>query len=203
MDCIIKISTTKLTDIMMMRKFILFFFLWFQFGTLCAQVTVKTNLLGWGTASINGGIETKVSAKSTISLFGSINPFEFGNHKQWKHWLLQPEYRYWFCEPFYKGFIGVHTLGGEFNAARIELPFDIFPELADYRFQGWMAGGGISFGYQWLLNRNWNLEASVGVGYLYVKYDKYPCASCGTRLDTGHQNNVGPTKAAVSLVYIF
>ena len=121
---------------MMMRKFILFFFLWFQFGTLCAQVTVKTNLLGWGTASINGGIETKVSAKSTISLFGSINPFEFGNHKQWKHWLLQPEYRYWFCEPFYKGFIGVHTLGGEFNAARIELPFDIFPELADYRFQG-------------------------------------------------------------------
>ena len=89
---------------MMMRKFILFFFLWFQFGTLCAQVTVKTNLLGWGTASINGGIETKVSAKSTISLFGSINPFEFGNHKQWKHWLLQPEYRYWFCEPFYKGF---------------------------------------------------------------------------------------------------
>ena len=91
---------------MMMRKFILFFFLWFQFGTLCAQVTVKTNLLGWGTASINGGIETKVSAKSTISLFGSINPFEFGNHKQWKHWLLQPEYRYWFCEPFYKGFIG-------------------------------------------------------------------------------------------------
>ena len=68
MDCIIKISTTKLTDIMMMRKFILFFFLWFQFGTLCAQVTVKTNLLGWGTASINGGIETKVSAQSTISL---------------------------------------------------------------------------------------------------------------------------------------
>ena len=93
----IKNSTTKLTDIMMLRKFILFFFLWFQFGTLCAQVTVKTNLLGWGTASINGGIETKVSAKSTISLFGSINPFEFGNHKQWKHWLLQPEYRYWFC----------------------------------------------------------------------------------------------------------
>lgn len=98
----IKNSTTKLTDIMMLRKFILFFFLWFQFGTLCAQVTVKTNLLGWGTASINGGIETKVSAKSTISLFGSINPFEFGNHKQWKHWLLQPEYRYWFCEPFYR-----------------------------------------------------------------------------------------------------
>lgn len=62
----IKNSTTKLTDIMMLRKFILFFFLWFQFGTLCAQVTVKTNLLGWGTASINGGIETKVSAKSTI-----------------------------------------------------------------------------------------------------------------------------------------
>ena len=89
------------------------------------------------------------------------------------------------------------------NAAGIELPFDIFPELADYRFQGWMAGGGISFGYQWLLNRNWNLEASVGVGYLYVKYEKYPCASCGTRLDKGHKNYVGPTKAAVSLVYMF
>lgn len=145
MDCIIKISTTKLTDIMMMRKFILFFFLWFQFGTLCAQVTVKTNLLGWGTASINGGIETKVSAQSTISLFGSINPFEFGNHKQWKHWLLQPEYRYWFCEPFYKGFIGVHTLGGEFNAAGIELPFDIFQSWPIIGFKdGWQEAASVS-----------------------------------------------------------
>ena len=58
----IKNSTTKLTDIMMLRKFILFFFLWFQFGTLCAQVTVKTNLLGWGTARQSRGCTTLMVA---------------------------------------------------------------------------------------------------------------------------------------------
>lgn len=99
--------------------------------------------------------------------------------------------------------MGIHLLGGEFDAAGVDLPFGIFPELADYRFQGWMAGGGVSFGYQWLLSRHWNLEASLGVGYLYLEYDKYPCADCGTRLDKGHKNYLGPTKAAVSLVYMF
>lgn len=49
------------------------------------------------------------------------------------------------------------------------------------RHQGWGAGAGISYGYSWLLSRHWNLEATVGVGYLYLKSDKYPCANCGRK----------------------
>ena len=68
--------------------------------TATAQVGIKTNLLGWATASPNLGLEWGFGRKSTLNVSGSFNPFEFNEGKQWKHWLVQPEYRYWFCEKF-------------------------------------------------------------------------------------------------------
>ena len=67
----------------------------------------------------------------------------------------------------------------------------------------WYAGGGVTVGYQWPLSRHWNVEASLGVGYDYIKYDKFECGRCGNRLEDGHAHYVGPTKAAISFLYVF
>ena len=76
--------------------------------------------------------------------------------------------------------------------------------LSDRRYQGWFAGGGIAYGYAWILNKRWNLEAELGLGWIYTRYDSYPCAQCGTKIADGKSHNyVGPTKAEVNLIYTF
>ena len=167
------------------------------------KIGVKTNLLTWATTSLNIGLEFGTGVHSTINLFGSYNPFEFSSTKKLKHWVFMPEYRYWTCERFNGSFFGVHMLGGKFNVGGIKLPWGIFSNLEKYRYQGWGIGGGLTYGYQWLLGKHWNLEASIGAGYAYLKYDKFPCAECGERLDKGVKHYFGVTKAAISLIYLF
>ena len=36
-----------------------------------------------------------------------------------------------------------------------------------------------------------------------VKYEQFECKTCGEKVKEGHKNYVGPTKAAVSLIYLF
>ena len=78
-----------------------------------------------------------------------------------------------------------------------------FSNLKDYRYEGWFAGAGIAYGYAWMLGKHWNLEAEIGVGYAYTRYDKYMCPRCGSKVGSDHHNYFGPTKAAINLVYLF
>ena len=55
---------------------------------------------------------------------------------------------------------------------------------------------------QWLLGNRWSLEAVLGVGYAQLDHSKYPCATCGTVQKSEKKNYFGPTKAAVSIIYI-
>ena len=86
--------------------------------------------------------------------------------------------------------IGKNTKGAE---------IDLNTEV---RFEGWGAGVGIAYGYQWLLSKNWSIEASIGIGYIYSIYDKFPCATCGTLIGEGVKHYFGPTKASLSVIYI-
>lgn len=177
--------------------------LFLSLGVRGQDIAVKTNLLGWASVSPNLGLEWALGPKSTFDVYASVNPFHFGDYKRWKHWLVQPEYRYWFCEKFHGHFLGVHLLGGEYNIGDVRLPFGVYSATRNARFEGWGVGAGISYGYQWLLSRYWSVEATLGVGYIYSEYEKYPCATCGTKLDSGSKNYFGVTKAAVNLIYVF
>ena len=66
-----------------------------------------------------------------------------------------------------------------------------------------IVGAGVAYGYAWMIGKHWNLEAEIGVGYAYTKYDVYRCPKCGSKLGSNNHNYFGPTKAAVSLVYLF
>lgn len=169
------------------------------------NVAVKTNALYWATTTPNIGVEVSVAKQHSLQLFYGLNPWKQsgGDQTSLRHWLLMPEYRYWFCESFNGWFVGAHLMGGQFNIGGVDLPFGLMPTLENRRYEGWYAGGGVTAGYQWVLSRHWNIEASLGVGYDYIKYDKFRCGECGERLKSGHTNYIGPTKLALSVMYVF
>ncbi len=174
----------------------------------CLQISaqtvgVKTNILYDATTTPNIGVELGFGKRSSVQLFYGLNPWKFGDNKKLRHWSLMPEYRYWLCSPMSGHFFGIHALGGEFNAGGVKLPFGAFPELRDHRYEGWYVGGGLTYGYSWILGKHWNVEAAVGVGYIHADYDKFECKECGKKVKEGVRNYVGPTKAAVNLVYVF
>lgn len=171
------------------------------------NVGIKTNLVGDGFLSPNLGVEIGLAPKWSLDLTGEINFWDVNGHK-WKHWLAQPEVRYWLCDRFAGHFFGLHGIGGQFNFGHIRnnvkfLGSD-FSNLTDFRYQGWAAGAGIAYGYDWILADHWNLEAEIGIGWMYAKFDKYSCHNCGKKLETGlHHNYFGPTKISIAIEYIF
>ena len=75
--------------------------------------------------------------------------------------------------------------------------------IQEKRYDGYLAGGGFTYGYDWILSPHWNLEAAIGIGYARLWYEESPrvyCEKCG---EDKHKNYFGPTKAALSLIYIF
>ena len=163
------------------------------------RFAVKTNMLYDITGTVNLGFEIKTSRKYSLDISGNYNPWTFSENRKWKHFLIQPEYRYWICEPFYGHFIGAHAHYAKFNIGN--LPFG-GTSYEDHRYEGWLAGAGFSYGYHKMLSNRWSIEATIGVGYAYIDYDKYKCEKCGEKVKSGNTHYLGITKAAVSLIYV-
>lgn len=168
-----------------------------QRSTYLPKFAVKTNALYWATTTPNLGMEFALSRKHTLDISGNWNPFTFSNHKKLKHWGVQPEFRYWTCERFNGHFFGLHAHYADFNVGGIKQL-----GLKNKRYQGELYGGGVSYGYQWILSNRFNLEATVGVGYARINYDKYKCGKCGEKIKDGNKNYFGPTKVGLTLIYV-
>lgn len=157
------------------------------------RVAVKTNLLYDALYNANLGIETGVAPHWSVDISGNYNGWKLSHGRQWKHWMVQPELRYWPGDRNMKGhFFAGHLFGGQFNTT-----------LNKYRRQGWAAGIGVGYGYTWRFGRHWGLETEIAVGYARYGYDKFPCSECGRKIASRGKNYFGPTKAAVNLVYYF
>ncbi len=172
------------------------------------EIGIKTNLVSDALLNANIGAEMRLSPKWSIDLSGDFNFWDLSHDRKWKHWTVMPEARYWLCDALGGHFLGAHLLGGEFNVGNLDLPFSFlgsdFRQLRDNRFQGWRAGVGIAYGYSWLLSKHWNLEAEIGIGYVYARYDRFECADCGRKVESNRSHHYfGPTKAAINLVYVF
>lgn len=170
------------------------------------KAAIKTNLLYDAALNVNLGVEFGLAPKWSLDISGDFNSWTVNEHK-WKHWFAQPEARYWFCDRFAGHFLAFHAIGGQYNVGNIPGGFKFLNtdlrQLADNRYQGWGVGGGIGYGYDFLLGKHWNLELEIAVGYVYLKYEKFRCQTCGRKIGDGHHNYIGPTKAAINLVYLF
>ena len=161
-------------------------------GSKAQDFALKTNGLYWLTTTPNIGLEFATSPKVTVELMGAYNPWTFKDDKKMRFWLAQPEVKYWLCEKFEGHYLGVHLHGAQF-----------FGGFSDKRYDGYLAGGGISYGYDWILSPHWNLEATIGIGYARLWYKESPRIYCEKCYEDKHKNYFGPTKAAISLIYVF
>lgn len=180
----------------------------FTANTDAQEVAIKSNIAYDATASVNLGMEFALTQQWTFEVSGNLNAWNMPNDMKWKHWFAQPEFRYWFCEKYSGHFLGIHSHSGQFNVGGIPNNLNFlgtdFSRLSDSRFQGWFVGGGIAYGYAFILGKHFNLELELGIGYSYTRYDRFECVGCGRKVEENMEHHyVGPTKAAVNLVYLF
>ena len=160
------------------------------------DASLKTNMLYDATTTINLGVEFPLSSYLSLELPVNYNPWTFNDNSKLKHFLVQPEFRYWPCTPFSGHFFGVHAHYAAYNIG------GLWPARHN-RYEGWLAGAGLSYGYQFAFSDHLGLELEVGAGYAYLDYDMFPCERCGEKIGSGTRNYWGPTRLAASLVYSF
>lgn len=173
------------------------------------RFALKTNLLYTAVSlTPNLAFEAGLGPKSTIDVGAGYNWWKMdgtdASNRKLGHWIIQPEYRWWLCERFNGHYFGAHVFGGMFNISEHKAPL-LFGEKnsADYRYDGWFAGVGASYGYQLPLARSWNLEFNLGVGYALMRYDRYEHERCGELIQPGVKRNYfGPTKLGITLTYL-
>lgn len=163
----------------------------------CQQAALKTNIVFWGTTTPNAGIELGMGRKLSLDIWGAYNAWKYPDDMKLNLYLLQPELRYWFCRKFEGHFVGLHGHYGHFNIGQI--PF--ISGLKDYVLRGDLYGGGVTYGYHWALGERWGMEALIGAGYAYMKYDKLRCDACAERVGAFTRSYFGPTKIGFSIIY--
>ena len=110
------------------------------FNAKAQDVAVKTNILDEIILSPSVSAEVGLAPKWTAELTGRLNAWTINEHN-WRHWLVMPEARYWFCQRFAGHFVGAHLLGGQYNFGNLHNNIKFlgtdFSKLTDERHQGW------------------------------------------------------------------
>ena len=183
-------------------------------GSVSAQkAAVKTNALYWMTATPNVGFEFALADRWTFEVAGGYNPWTFNKEEnvKAKHFLVTPEFRYWFCESFQGHFIGINGNYTQFNVSGFEVPEVFFPvpsegyfmdDLQHARSQGWAAGAGLTYGYATPISRRWNIEFTLGLGWWYTEFDKFESRPCGLFQESISRHVFGPTALGLSFIYM-
>lgn len=116
------------------------------------NIAVKSDLLTGMLSSPNLGVEVRLSERFTLETGFHYNPFPAGENKRWKHWFVQPELRYWMCQPYGGHFFGVNLMYGVYNAGKMKLPLWLFKGVRSDRYEGNVMGAGFSYGYHFILS---------------------------------------------------
>ncbi|MDR2920377.1 MAG: DUF3575 domain-containing protein [Tannerella sp.] len=189
---------------------------------------IKSNILYDATTTINLGVEFALTDRLTLDISGNYNPWKFSQGEKevdgtiipehtarLKYWMIQPELRLWTCEKFQGHFIGFHGQVGQFNVGGLtSLPGGwgdgttgddgehIYDGVQYKRFQGWITGAGVSYGYHWMLTDRFSLEFTLGLGYAYLSYDKFGIQDSDLKEASKYMHYFGPTKAGITAVFM-
>lgn len=166
---------------------------------------VKTNVLYAAAAfTPNLSVELATGRRNTVELTAAYNPWNrkgsYDDNQKLVHKLFQAEYRWWMCERFSGHFFGAHALFAHYNVGEKEVPL-IFKK--EYHYEGYAYGIGASYGYNLPIGKRWGLEFTLGIGAVYLNYDRFDCGKCGRPVDSTHKFYFGPTKLGVNLVFDF
>lgn len=168
----------------------LFFALYNSTDLRAQRVAVKTNLTDWMTASPNLSVEFTLSSRLSVDLSGTATPFKYKSDFYFRHIRLQPELRYWLVSPLARHYVGVMGYYSTYDVG--------------YKKRGYFGDSyamGLTYGYDWILSRRWNLEVSAGIGAIRYRLARYKPGTAHPRPnDSGWI--VAPTKLSVAFVYV-
>ncbi len=176
------------------------------------NIAVKTNLLYDASVTINAGVEIGLSRRTTLDISGNYNAWNTNTelNEKMRHLLIQPEFRYYFCERMKGHFIGAHAHLLQYNINGNHWLPNIFNSASNLRnmneaksrYQGEGYGAGVVYGYDWVIVPRFNIEFSVGAGYVYLDYERYGPSKCDPLIEQNSKNYWGLTKLGISFVYI-
>lgn len=86
-------------------------------GAKAQEVALKTNLLSDAFLNPNLAAEVALAPRWTIDVSGQFNTWNLSHDRKWKHWVVQPEIRYWFCDRFAGHFVGAHCSADSITSA--------------------------------------------------------------------------------------
>jgi outer membrane protein OmpA-like peptidoglycan-associated protein len=145
-------------------------------------VALKNNLLYDAILTPNLTFEVKLAKRWTLQVEGGFNPFPLDDTKEhkWRHFLVDVEAKYWFCEAFHRDFIGVNVAYSHYNVAKGWYPIGwLYPAVKQNRFQGDAVMAGVSYGWSFPVSKHVAFELEAGVDAGYTWYGKYECPHCG------------------------
>lgn len=157
-------------------------------------VSMSTNFLDWAElGTVNAGASYAVSRHWSVNASGMYNPFRLFD-VQLKKRSASLGARYW---PWHVYSGWWTALGGRWS----EFSENWFDE--EQTREGTRLGGGLSFGYSYMVTPHFNIDLGVGLWTGQEKYRKYECPVCGRILESGEKIFVRPDNFLVSFAYVF
>lgn len=171
-------------------------------GCLGRRLLVSTNLLY--DAALTPNIGAGISVGDRVTLLADWMYARWSNHNKRRYWRIyggDVEVRYRIGARREGSPLGGHYIGA-------------YGSLACYDFQAGLShtgvlsdtynyAVGVSYTYSLPISTHFNIDFSLGIGYLWGKYKKHtPIDDCDVWLSTHKLKWLGPTRAGVSLVWL-
>lgn len=168
-----------------------------------AEVQLKTNVIYLAaTFTPNLSAEVRLGNQFTLQVNGSYNPWNLAgsleNNKKLVHWIASVEGKYWLKEAFEGHVFSAEAIYSNYNISQQNLELIFESDTEHSRFEGMAYGVGLNYGYMWNISRRVSVDASVGLGYLRLNYDRFNCVVCSEKQASETANYFGPTKVSVS-----
>ena len=181
-----------------LRKILFFFMVAFSIPVFSQTVSLRNNVIYGARGILNLGVEVSTFTQQSLVLQVGYNPWEWGDNKKRQLLLFQPEYRYWFTDVYMGHFVGVQAHYAKYDYAKTTP----LTTITNNRYDGSALGIGFTYGYQFILSRHWNLEASFSVGYARLNYKKYGPEKGDLLKEKSKVNYFGPTQLGLTFIYI-
>ena len=156
------------------------------------KFALRTNALYWLGLMPNLGVEWRPSERVGIVVNGGYAMWKKDSWEHnWAGWFVAPEVRIYLGEKM-NWFVGPQLLAGSFNL-----------KPGDKGYQGDVLAGGVMGGYRMKLSRCWDLDFTLGVGYVHLEYESYRREGNMNAYinDNLEKNTVLPIQAGVNFIW--
>lgn len=164
---------------------------------------LKNNVLYDAMLTPNFGFEARVADRWTVGANIGFNPFPVSDKKlpKWRHILVAPQFRYYFCSVFVRDFLEVNTVYSHYNVGGVGFPIGtLYPDVRNNRLQGDMVAIGAAYGWSWIMTPHFSIEAEAGLDVGYTWFKRYECPWCGSFLGDDEKWFLMP-KFGFNLIY--